>query len=248
MTGEHERQRLVADPLARPRPVVGLEQHVEQVGRFGRMRDAVVEYVVDGGVQRQRDLLRLPEWWWQGSPRTCTTSARVDRSWQRPHEPDPASRSVRRSPRVVRSFMLCTIGPKSWLNSALATTRSVASTMTSCMSNSAPSSISAVTRSIGSIIRSTSSLRWRRANVGLRAARWAAHESPSSVSRLMPAAARMGSYSLDLTYRSRARVQYVIDVVGVGQRDETSSTAPESGDVVSACPGRGSRRRHRNRR
>jgi hypothetical protein len=100
---------------------------------------------------------------------------------------------MRRSPRVVRSFMLATGGPKSWPNNALATTRRVAFTIVSCMSNGVCSSIADVTLSIGSIIRSTISLRWRRANVGFRVARCAAHESPSSVNRLMPAAARMGS-------------------------------------------------------
>ena len=138
--GQHERQRLIAHPLTWPRPVVRREQYVEQIGGL------------DGVPAGPR-----------ARPRTCTTTARRRQavaSGPRSRAA-PASR-VRRSPLVARSFMLCTSGPKSWLNSAFATTRSVASTIVACMSNSIRSPRAArpaVTCSIGSIIRSTISLR-----------------------------------------------------------------------------------------
>ncbi|CKS11861.1 Uncharacterised protein [Mycobacterium tuberculosis] len=100
--------------------------------------------------------------------------------------------------------MDCTNGPKSWLNRALATTRNVVSTMLWCMSNCAPGTSAAVTSAIGSIIRPTSPRRWRRAKVEFNAPRCLAHESPSSVSKLRPAVARIGPYSSDLTYFRRA--------------------------------------------
>ena len=91
VAGEHERQRLVADPLAGPGPVVGAEQHVEQIGRFGGVREAVIEYVVDGLVECQRDLLRFAERRRQRHARERAPHQRlVDRPRHQAPQPEPA--------------------------------------------------------------------------------------------------------------------------------------------------------------
>ena len=157
-----------------------------------------------------------------------------------PHRPIRPNLSVRRRPRVARSFMLCDEGAEILAEQGVRDHSQRRLHHRRVHVELDPRAVH--DRSVGDVLDRVDqqvrpiSLRWRRANVGFRVAP-VRGPRVAFIGQQVDARRRPdGFVVVGLDVFQPGPVQHVVDVVGVGYRDETSPSAAKSGDVVPARP------------